>query len=181
MVGPAQRRKVKRAATKTPSKLAATKIILYHDVIKFQGVGQTVLSQTAEYALRAVLRLAVRDQGEERSRASVRDLAHGLEIPQNYLSKILNQLVRAGVLVSSRGKHGGFQLARPASALTLLEVITPFDRPDQRKQCLLGQSTCSDETPCAAHWRWRALGEEVADFFRDTTVAELLRGAPISS
>ena len=117
---------------------------------------------------------------EGKSRAPVRDLAHGLGIPQNYLSKILNQLVREGVLASSRGKHGGFQLARPAQHITLLDVIAPFDRPDQRKLCLLGQSTCSDENPCAAHWRWRALGEDVAGFFRDTTVAELLSGSPIS-
>jgi Rrf2 family protein len=111
----------------------------------------------------------------------VRDLAKGLGIPRNYLSKILNQLVRAGVLVSSRGKRGGFQLSRSAHDITLLDVIAPFDRPDQRRLCLLGQSTCSDETPCAAHWRWRALGADVAEFFRDTTVAELLSGPPIAS
>ena len=142
-----------------------------------------MLSQTAEYALRAVLQLTVTEQQEKGkgSRVPVRDLAHGLGIPRNYLSKILNQLVRAGVLASSRGKHGGFQLARPAHDITLLDVITPFDRPDQRKLCLLGQSTCNDETPCAAHWRWRALGDQVADFFSVTTVAELLSGSPPST
>lgn len=140
-----------------------------------------MLSQTAEYALRAVLQLTVIEQQGKGSRVPVRDLAHGLGIPRNYLSKILNQLVRAGVLASSRGKHGGFQLARPAHDITLLDVITPFDRPNQRKLCLLGQSTCNDETPCAAHWRWRALGDQVADFFSVTTVAELLSGSPPSS
>lgn len=135
-----------------------------------------MLSQTAEYALRAVLYLAEHaDQGTVR----VGEMAHALRIPQNYLSKILHRLARAGVLASTRGKTGGFQLAVAADRLRLYEIVAPFDRLDERRRCLLGRPQCSDRTACAAHSRWKDVADTVAAFFRETTVAELLSDAAV--
>lgn len=130
-----------------------------------------MLSQTAEYALRTVLFL-----GEHPDRTLVRvgELAEALDIPQNYLSKTLHQLARAGVLASSRGKLGGFRLARPAEQISLGEVIAPFDGLTTARTCLLGRTVCSDQSPCAAHARWKGVSAQVTDFFRETTVADLL-------
>lgn len=136
-----------------------------------------MLSQTAEYALRAVLYLAERaDDGTVR----VGEMAQALGIPHNYLSKILHRLARAGVLASTRGKAGGFQLAVPADRLRLYEIVAPFDRIDERRRCLLGRPRCSDSTACAAHSRWKQVADTVASFFRETSVADLLRGAEVS-
>jgi Rrf2 family protein len=130
-----------------------------------------MLSQTAEYALRAVLVLA--DRAAAGPMGAGR-LAQLLKVPQNYLSKTLNQLVRAGILVSTRGKGGGFQLARPAGQIRLLEIVAPFDAIPARRVCLLGRPQCSDTNPCPAHVRWRDVGERTTRFFRDTTVADLI-------
>jgi Rrf2 family protein len=136
-----------------------------------------MLSQTAEYALRAVLYLAERaDDGTVR----VGEMAQALRIPHNYLSKILHRLARAGVLASTRGKTGGFQLAVPADRLRLYEIIAPFDRIDERRRCLLGRPQCSDRTACTAHSRWKQVADTVTSFFRETSVADLLRGAEVS-
>ncbi len=129
-----------------------------------------VLSQTAEYALRAALYMAEHG-GDEPYR--VTQLAEALRIPQNYLSKTMHILARQGVLTSSRGMRGGFRLARPASQIPLLEVIRPFDQLEARRQCLLGRPTCSDATPCAAHARWKDLADTTTAFFRDTTLADI--------
>ncbi len=135
-----------------------------------------MLSQTAEYALRAVLYLAQRaDEGSVR----VGEMAQALRIPHNYLSKILHRLARAGVLASTRGKAGGFQLAVAAERLRLSEIVAPFDRVDERRRCLLGRPQCSDRTACAAHSRWKDVADSVATFFRETTVAELLSDAAV--
>jgi len=134
-----------------------------------------MLSQTAEYALRAVLYL-----GEHAGPVRVGDMAEALQIPRNYLSKILHLLARAGVLASARGKTGGFQLAVPADRLRLHHIIAPFDRIEERPRCLLGRPRCNDRTACAAHTRWKEVAETLASFFRETTVAELLRGAEVS-
>ena len=136
-----------------------------------------MISQTAEYALRAVLYLA--QHGDARP-VRVGEMAESLRIPRNYLSKILHQLTRHDVLVSLRGKAGGFRLAGSPDELPLSTIITPFDRVDERRRCLLGRPQCSDRTACAAHTRWKEVADTVAEFFRETTVAALLeRGAAL--
>lgn len=136
-----------------------------------------MLSQTAEYALRAVLYLAENADGEP---VSVDAVAEALSLPRNYLSKTLHALAKAGVLASSRGPGGGFQLAVPADRLSLFDVVTIFDDLDSRRQCLLGRSRCSDESPCPAHEQWKAVAEQVATFFRETTVADLIESGAVA-
>jgi Rrf2 family protein len=131
-----------------------------------------VLSQTAEYALRAVLFLADRDGAP----ASVDDIAAALHVPRNYLSKTLHRLAAEGVLASARGRGGGFRLAVDPGRLTLLRIVEPFDRLTGERRCLLGRPECSDRSPCPAHRQWGAVSERVAAFFRERTVADLLRG-----
>jgi Rrf2 family iron-sulfur cluster assembly transcriptional regulator len=129
-----------------------------------------LLSQTSQYALRTVLQLARLPEG---GRGSAVDLARHMRVPHNYLSKTLHQLARSGVVVGTRGKHGGFVLARPAHRIRLAEVVAPFQEVGERS-CLLGRPACSDTRPCPAHDRWKAVGEHVAEFFSRTTIADLL-------
>jgi Rrf2 family protein len=133
-----------------------------------------VLSQTAEYALRTAAFLARRADAPVR----IDEIAAALGIPRNYLSKILHRLAREGVLASTRGRNGGFRLARPAGRISLLEVVEPFDRIDARRQCLLGREVCSDERACEAHVAWKQVGARIAAFFTGTTLADLA-GAPL--
>lgn len=130
-----------------------------------------MLSQTAEYALRTVLHIA--RTGSD-GPANAEAIADALDIPRNYLSKVLHRLAQAGVLNSTRGRNGGFVLARDPSQIPLAAVVGLFDRVEPRKQCLLGQAVCSDARPCAAHVRWQAVNEQSARFFNDTSIGELL-------
>jgi len=131
-----------------------------------------ILSQTAVYALKAVLYLA--DTNEERP-VRVDEIAKALEVPRNYLSKILHVLTRTRLLGSNRGPHGGFRLNVPASKLTLAEVIDPFDEVMVRSACLLGRKVCSETNPCAAHESWKGVSSGVKTFFENTTIQELSR------
>ena len=134
--------------------------------------GAGMLSQTAEYALRAAVHLARLGPG---GRATVDRLAAELDVPRNYLSKTLHALARAGVLASNRGPRGGFGLARDPAAITLLEIVAPFDPVEQAAGCLLRGSPCPPGDPCAAHDRWRQVAERIQAFFRHTTLADLVR------
>lgn len=130
-----------------------------------------MLSQTAEYALRAVLHIA---EHQEEGWVRVDDVAERLSVPRNYLSKILHQLGREEILVSARGPGGGFQLAVPPASLPLLRVVDVFDRMAGRSGCLLGRPRCSETNPCAAHARWKAALEPMLNFFSGTSVADLM-------
>ncbi|MDH3455674.1 MAG: Rrf2 family transcriptional regulator [Gemmatimonadota bacterium] len=142
--------------------------------MSLQGATQgftKVLSGTAQYALRAVVQLA---RGYPGAPMRADDLATAVNVPRNYLSKILHQLVRAGVLSSSRGKHGGFTLSVPPHEIAMLDVVSPFDDVGAQRSCLFGRLECSDEDPCPAHDRWRATAEQLSTFFRETTIADVL-------
>ena len=105
------------------------------------------------------------------------DLAAATKVPENYLRKVLHELVRGGVLTSVRGKRGGFRLAVPAEQLTLLRVVSRFDRVSEERRCLLGRPECSDADPCPAHGHWKAIAQQIAAFFGGTTVADVAADA----
>lgn len=130
-----------------------------------------ILSRTAMYALRAMLHLAERPDDRP---VRVDDIASALDVPRNYLSKILHVLARQGLLRSARGPRGGFRLARSPSRTTLLDVAGCFDDMD-RERCLLGRPECRDDDPCPAHDQWKNVAAELHAFFRNTTIADLVR------
>lgn len=138
-----------------------------------------MLSDTAEYALRAVLYIA--QYGTETPVRS-EEVAEALGVPRNYLSKTLHVLAREGVLASTRGPRGGFQLGSDPDALHLYAVVAPFDRLQPGRSCILGRPQCSDLNPCPAHERWKGISDRVSSFFRSTTVGDLIReGGDLSS
>jgi len=78
------------------------------------------------------------------------------------------------VLKSLRGKGGGFALAQPPQQLSLLTVVSRFDDLDDQRKCLMGRPECSDRNPCPVHSRWKETAEQIAQFFRETSVADVL-------
>lgn len=129
-----------------------------------------ILSQTAIYALRATTYLA-ENQGDGSVR--VEDMAEALDVPRNYLSKILNVMARAGILSSTRGPNGGFRFRGDPTETNLARVIAPFDDVSDASACFLGRERCSDASPCAAHARWKGVRSGVLAFLNETTVHDL--------
>jgi Rrf2 family iron-sulfur cluster assembly transcriptional regulator len=133
-----------------------------------------MFSTTAAYAVRAVLQLAHLPPDHL---MQSQELAKAIDVPHNYLGKILNQLVRGRILKSHRGKRGGFQLAIPPDRLTLLDIAVLFDRVELPR-CLLGRDECSEVDPCPLHDRWRAASQEMESLLSEATLADLLRLRP---
>ncbi len=86
------------------------------------------ISAKAEYACLAVLALA--RHGPAGPPMRIREISESSAIPERYLVQILLQLKAAGLVVSTRGASGGYHLARPASAISLSEVLTAIEGPD---------------------------------------------------
>lgn len=128
-----------------------------------------MLSRTSEYALRAVMYLA---QHPDRWPIPGNQIAEEAEVPAKYLSKVLGDLVRNGVLASSRGKCGGFSMVRSPRKTYLIDVLTPFESFDQRR-CPFGNSRCDDRNPCLAHDKWKRVISAEQDFLRKTTVHDV--------
>lgn len=132
-----------------------------------------MLSQTAEYALRAALVLAHHDPVS----LVAADIAATAQVPPDYLAKVMQALRRAGLVRSRRGYHGGFALARPATAISILDVIHAVEPTGRLSVCPLGL-TCHESGLCALH---RSLDEAMAAFERHLaglTLAGVLQTAP---
>lgn len=136
-----------------------------------------LLSTTAEYALRAMLSLA---QGGVEKATLGRDLATLSGVPANYLSKILLELKKAGLVQAARGTGGGYRLGRDAAQIRLMDVVELIDREAARPGCFLaGSSSCSDLEPCLTHDKWAAVKNSYVAFLEHTTVADLsIHGDP---
>lgn len=133
-----------------------------------------MLSRTSEYALRAMIHLA---QHVDEWPIATQYIAQGTGVPAKYLAKIMGDLVRAGVLESTRGLGGGFRMVRSPNEVSLLDVLTPFEL-FQPRRCPFGNKECGDENPCLAHDRWKKVIETEQDFFRTTSVDDVAVSRP---
>ncbi len=129
-----------------------------------------VFPQTAEYAVRAVAFIASTYGGAP---VRVRDVARATAIPGNYLSKILNNLGRVGLLHSVRGPSGGFSLAIPPQHISLGTIVEIFSG-DDRQQCILGGGRCGERSQCSAHKLWLPVATQVREFLDNTTIDQLV-------
>lgn len=135
-----------------------------------------MLSQTAEYALRATIYIARHTPRAVR----LNDVAKAVHAPPRYLAKILGQLAREGVLHSSRGPNGGFRLAPRKERASLAAIIAVFDGVEPRR-CLLGGGLCGQNPGCTVHEKWAPIARSNAEFFAGTTILELLSTSPSST
>ena len=128
-----------------------------------------MISQTVEYALRAIFTIA-QHEGQP---CTSRQISEITQVPAPYLSKLMQGLVRAGIASSRRGLHGGFVLARETDELTILEVIDAVEPFKRIHTCPLGIKS-HGSTLCPLHRRLDQAMAMVEEQFRCTTVAEVL-------
>lgn len=128
-----------------------------------------MISQTVEYALRAVVYLA----GERTAARTSGQISEVTRVPAAYLSKVLKGLSEAGILNSQRGIGGGFTLAKKPNQLTILEVVEAVDPIRRIKTCPLGIATHGVRL-CPLHKRLDDALASVEKAFGSTTLAEVL-------
>ncbi len=129
-----------------------------------------IFSRQCEYALQAVVYLALQEEGE---RTSIRDLTKKLDIPYHFLAKILQDLSRKGLLASSKGPGGGFSLGMPARDITLFHIVEAIDGVDLTQNCVMGFPECSGKHPCAVHEKWASLRDGIYSMLVGKNVAQL--------
>lgn len=130
------------------------------------------ISRSSEYAIRALTYLAKR---EGQSFCLAREMAEAMSIPAPFLGKCLQPLVARGILISQRGRNGGFQLALPASEIPLYDIVDSQEHLGRARQCFLGQAECSDERACPMHDFWSTASTDFIGRLANTTLADILR------
>ncbi|MFM7109471.1 MAG: RrF2 family transcriptional regulator [Planctomycetaceae bacterium] len=128
-----------------------------------------MLSQTVEYALRAATYLAA-EAGASRKLGQI---AGATKVPNAYLSKVMQQLVRAGLVTSRRGVGGGFALAKPSEKIRILEVVQAVEPIQRITACPLGLAAHGRRL-CPLHRRLDDALASMEKAFAATTLAEVL-------
>ncbi len=129
------------------------------------------IGRTASYAVSALSRLAELDQDW----VLLPDLVAATDAPAPYLSKILNNLARAGLIRAKRGYKGGYALVRPAGNLSVREIIEAVEGPDSLCECLLGREFCTDERACPAHEFWKTERARIRELLESLTLESVAR------
>ncbi|HYD40885.1 MAG TPA: Rrf2 family transcriptional regulator [Anaeromyxobacter sp.] len=128
------------------------------------------ISRKIDYGLRAMIYLASVAPGAV---VPFREIARQMDVPEDFLAKILKTLVDAGMVRSSRGPHGGYVLARSAAEVSFLDVIEAVEGPVALNVCLDGEATCGHSTLCTMMSVWKLGQERMLDVYRQAKLADV--------
>ncbi len=126
-----------------------------------------MISKSSRHAVSALTFLARLGRDEY---AGANRIAVEIEAPKNYLGKLLNKLAAAGHLESTKGYNGGFRLKKPASRITIYDIVDPIDHLSKWDMCFLGDNKCSCKSQCAVHGTWHKIRADYLKFLKNTTL-----------
>lgn len=131
-----------------------------------------MLSNTCKYALRALIYLG--KFSEEDKRIGIKKISEDLSLSSPFLGKILQNLVKQKLLVSTKGPNGGFALAKDASEITLWDIVIKVDGEEFFTNCLISLEPCrthdSTKPLCPVHAQYEKLRREISKFYKETTL-----------
>jgi len=128
------------------------------------------LSKKADYGLMAMKHLAEHADG---GACSAKDVAESYHIPQELLAKILQRLVKSGLLKSQHGTHGGYVLARDAKSISAYEVIRAIDGPLFITSCVTIHGDCDQSDLCNIREPLKKVNQGIEDVLRGISIAEM--------
>ena len=111
------------------------------------------------------------------SRTNRAELAAAAECPEQFLSKVLQNLTRAGLVTSHRGNTGGFELPRSRRSASILEVVEAVEGPIRLNLCLTSTHACERQSWCLAHPVWAEAQQAMVDVLQKATIGDLAQEA----
>jgi Rrf2 family protein len=132
------------------------------------------LTRAADYAVRVMIHLAGLPPSTRVSRS---ELSAAAECPEQFLSKVLQHLTRAGLMISHRGNTGGFELEATHRSATPLEVVEATEGPIRLNLCLASNHGCNRRGQCPAHPVWARAQQAMIDVLASANIADLAHRA----
>ncbi len=131
-----------------------------------------MLSNTCKYALRALIYLG--KFSEDDKRIGIKKISEDLNLSSPFLGKILQNLVKQKLLVSTKGPNGGFALGKKPEEITMWDIVTRVDGEEFFTNCLISLEPCRTHDPsrplCPVHSQYDRLRSEISLFYKHTTL-----------
>lgn len=129
-----------------------------------------MFSQACKYAIRAAFFVAHRSNGGQN--VGIKDIAEGLNAPQHFIAKILQDLTKKNFLTSTKGPNGGFALSDEQKQTSLLAIVYAFDGDKIITSCCLGLKDCSEKNPCPVHEDYKQIRKKLSSMLSSTKVTD---------
>lgn len=131
-----------------------------------------MFSKTCEYAIRAIIFIA--QQTQDGSRIGVKAIAQGIDSPEYFIAKILQDLSRKGFVQSAKGPTGGFYLSEENLETPLSKIVKEIDGDKLFNACALGLKECSETKPCPLHYKFKFIKEAYVKLMEESKVCDLV-------
>lgn len=131
----------------------------------FASLSHPMFSKTCEYAIRAVIYIAQRSK--DGFKTGIKEIAKGIDSPEHFIAKILQDLCRSGLIQSSKGPSGGFYMDKQSLKYSLADVVKATDGDKIFTSCALGLDYCSETKPCPIHHEFKKVRKELSDVLHD--------------
>lgn len=135
-----------------------------------------MLSNSCRYGIRAVIYLA--NQPADSGRTGIKQISKDLDLPTPFLAKILQELVKQKMLMSSKGPHGGFSLFKDPKKIKLIEIVRAIDGDEFFTNCVMHSGQCGGRRKnkkfCALHEDYERIRKELIDLFRKRSIYDLV-------
>ncbi|HEY6437474.1 MAG TPA: Rrf2 family transcriptional regulator [Ignavibacteriaceae bacterium] len=129
-----------------------------------------MFSKTCEYALRAML--FVGQKSKKGERAGIKEIAFGIDSPEHFIAKILQELGKRKLLQSAKGPNGGFYVDKKGMQCSLYDIVKAIDGDRVFSGCGLGLKECSSKKPCPIHDEFKKIRKDIQDMLQAAKLGE---------
>lgn len=130
-----------------------------------------LFSKRAELGIKAILYLSIMPKDKF---FNAKIISKELNVPKEFVSKILQKLSYKGIVTSKKGKDGGFALKKPPEEIRILDIVYAIDGEGIFSKCVLGFENCSDQYPCPVHKTWATLINNIIDMLSSRSIGDFL-------
>jgi Rrf2 family protein len=129
-----------------------------------------MLSKTCEYGIRAMIFIA--QHSRDGKRIGIREITAGIDSPEHFIAKILQELGRKGIVQSIKGPNGGFYLDEKGRQCSIAAIVRALDGDELFSGCGLGLRQCSHAHPCPIHSEFKKIREEIETMLEGARIGE---------
>lgn len=132
-----------------------------------------MFSKTCEYAIRALIFIA--QKSKDGSRISIKDISSGIDSPEYFIAKILQDLSRKGFVQSAKGPNGGFYMEGKNLQQSVADIVREIDGDKLFTGCGLGLKECSEDHPCPIHNDFKHIRQEIKDMLDNSKIGMFVK------
>ncbi len=129
-----------------------------------------MFSKSCEYAIKAMIFVAQKSKDEVR--VGIKEITTGIDAPEHFIAKILQDLVKKKLLNSVKGPNGGFYMDKINLKSSIADIVKAIDGRGIYEDCVIGLKACSEKNPCPVHFEYKEIKKNLITMLEENTIAD---------